>query len=73
MYGSGMSNSNLHIPHKLPILVAGSAAGALKSGRHLTFADQTPLTNLYLTALQAVGVPTERVGDSTGHFAELSM
>lgn len=73
MYGSGMSNSNLHIPHKLPILVAGSAAGALKGGRHLTFADQTPLTNLYLTALQAVGVQAERVGDSTGHFAELSM
>lgn len=73
VYGSGMSNSNLHIPHKLPILVAGGAAGAFKGGRHLSFADQTPLTNLYVTALQAVGVPAERVGDSTGRFSELSM
>jgi hypothetical protein len=73
VYGSGMSNSNLHIPHKLPIVVAGGAAGTIRGGRHLTFADQTPLTNLYLSALQAIGVPAERVGDSTGRFTELSM
>jgi len=72
IYGSGMSNSNLHIPHKLPILVAGGAAGHVKGGRHLTFPDKTPLTNLYLTALQALGVQAEQIGDSTGRFAELS-
>jgi hypothetical protein len=72
IYGSGMSNSNLHIPHKLPILVAGGAAGQIKCGRHLVFPEGTPLTNLYLTALNKVGVPVEQVGDSTGQYAELS-
>jgi hypothetical protein len=71
LYGSGMSNSNLHIPHKLPILVAGGKPHSA-GGRHLRFADGTPLTNLYLTVLNKVGVPVERVGDSTGQFVELS-
>jgi hypothetical protein len=71
MYGSGMSNSNLHIPHKLPILVAGGRS-FINGGRHLRFTEGTPLTNLYLTMLTKVGVPVERVGNSTGQFAELS-
>jgi hypothetical protein len=71
MYGSGMSNSNLHIPHKLPILVAGGR-DYVAGGRHLRFTDGTPLTNLYLTMLNKVGVPVERVGNSTGQFEELS-
>jgi hypothetical protein len=72
IYGSGMSNSNLHVPHGLPILVAGGAGGQITCGRHLRFPDGTPLTNLYLTALNKVGVPVERVGDSTRQFVELS-
>jgi hypothetical protein len=72
VYGSGMSNSNLHVPHKLPVLVLGGGSGQLKSGQHVRFPDGTPLTNLYLTLLNKVGVPAERVGDSTGHMRELS-
>jgi hypothetical protein len=71
LYGSGMSNSNLHIPTKLPILVAGGRE-YFAGGRHLKFADGTPLTNLYLTMLNKVGVATESIGDSTGQFEELS-
>jgi hypothetical protein len=73
VYGSGMSNSNLHVPHKLPILLVGGGAGQIQGGRHLRFADQTPLTNLYLTVLDKMGVPMERVGDSTGKIGELSV
>jgi hypothetical protein len=73
VYGSGMSNSNLHVPHKLPIVVAGGGAGQIKGGRHLRFPDETPLTNLYLTILDKMGVPMERVGDSTGKIDQLSM
>src|SRR5436190_647170 len=72
IYGSGMSNSNQHVPHKLPILVAGGGAGQLQGGRHLTFPEGTPLTNLYLTVLNKVGVPVERVGDSTGQLEHLA-
>jgi len=72
VYGSGMSNSNLHVPHKLPILLVGGGAGQVQGGRHLRFAEGTPLTNLYLTVLNKVGVPVERVGDSTGALQHLS-
>jgi hypothetical protein len=71
-YGSGMSESDQHDPHKLPVLLVGGGAGQLKGGRHLRYRDGTPLTNLYLTMVHKLGVPAERVGNSTGVFAELS-
>ncbi len=72
LYGSGMSNSNLHNIQKLPILVAGGAAGQLRGNRHLRYADETPLTNLYLTLLGMMDVPTERFGDSSGELRYLT-
>jgi hypothetical protein len=64
LYGSGMSNSNTHDPSNLPILVAGGGMG-FKGGRHIRAKD-VPLTNLYLSLLGQVGVPVEKIGDSTG-------
>ena len=72
IYGSGMSNSNLHVPLGLPILVAGGGAGTLRGGRHIRYPEGTPLSNLYQTVLSKLGVPVERIGDSTGTFRELS-
>ena len=72
VYGSGMSNSNLHNIQKLPILLAGGGAGRLQGGRHIQHADETPLTNLYMTLLDKLDVPVERFGDSTGRLAGLS-
>ena len=72
IYGSGMSNSNLHVPLGLPILVAGGGAGTLRGGRHIRYPEGTPLSNLYQTVLSKLGVPVERIGDSTGMFRELS-
>ena len=72
LYGSGMSNSNLHLPLGLPILLAGGGAGQLQGGRHLRYADGTPLANLYMTVVNKLGVPVERVGDSTGELKHLS-
>ena len=67
-YGSGMSNSNLHVPLGLPILVAGGGAGMLKSGRHIRYPEGTRLTNLHMTLLAKLGVTVASVGDSTGHL-----
>ena len=39
---------------------------------HVRFADETPLTNLYLTVLNQLGVPVEQIGDSNGQMRELS-
>lgn len=72
IYGSGMGNSNLHEPRQLPMVVAGGGAGTLAGGRHVRLAPATPLTNLHLTVLNKVGVPAERIGDSTGTLTELS-
>jgi hypothetical protein len=68
LYGSGMSNSNLHTPRDLPILVAG---GGFKTGRHVRVEAGTPLCNLQLTLLNKLGVPDEQFGDSTGTIAGL--
>lgn len=72
LYGSGISNSDRHTHGPLPTLVVGGGGGALKGGRHLVYPAHTPLTNLQLTILNLLGVPTEKIGDSTGQFHELS-
>lgn len=69
MYGSSLSVPTSHSQRDLPILLAGGAAGRVAGGRHVAFpGDTTPLTNLYLTMLDKVGVPTEKLGDSTGRL-----
>ena len=71
MYGSGMGDPNLHDHINLPILVAGGGAGRLKGGRHIRYADRTPLANLHLTLLEKVGVRMDSFADSKGKVEEL--
>jgi hypothetical protein len=71
LYGSNMSNSNAHDHFPLPNLVVGAAAGRLKGGRHLRYADHTPMTNLLVTMLDKAGVKQENLGDSTGTLANM--
>ncbi len=72
LYGAAISNSDRHTHGPLPTLLVGGGGGTLKGGRHLVYPEHTPLTNLQLTLLNLLGVPTERIGDSTGQFKELS-
>jgi len=71
LYGSNMSNSNAHDHFPLPNLVLGGAAGRLTGGRHLRYADHTPMTNLLVTVLDKAGVRQESLGDSTGTLANM--
>jgi hypothetical protein len=74
LYGSDLSVPTSHSQRDLPIMVAGGAAGRIAGGRYLRFpGDTTPLTNLYLTMLDKVGVPTEKLGDSTGRLNRLEV
>jgi hypothetical protein len=66
VYGGGLSNGNEHTPENLPVVVAGGGGGAFSSGRHFAFDSLTPMTNLYISMLDSMGVPTEKIGDSTG-------
>ena len=74
VYGSGLSDGNRHSHEDLPVLLAGRGDGSLKPGRHIVYRSGTPITNLYLTLLDRVGVHPEKIGDSTGkveHLTEL--
>ena len=71
-YGCGISDGNQHLHVNLPVLVAGGAAGRVEGGRHLRVAEETPLTNLQLAVLEKLGVPTDKLGDSTGVVKHLS-
>lgn len=71
LFGSNMSNSNLHDHFPLPNLLLGKGAGRLKGGRHIKYPDRTPMTNLLLTLLDKAGVPMDTLGDSTGKLADL--
>lgn len=70
-YGSGNSDGNAHNHDNLPILVAGGGCGTLNTGRHLRFAKETPLNNLWLSLLNRMDIDIARVGDSTGSISDL--
>ena len=71
LYGSGMGNPSLHDHVNLPILVAGGANTGLRGGRHIRYAQGTPLANLHLTLLDRVGVHLDSFGDSDGKIDAL--
>jgi Protein of unknown function (DUF1552) len=71
LFGSNMSNSNLHNHFPLPNLVAGGACGKLRGGRHLRYDDHTPIANLLLTLLEKGGMPMESIGDSSGDLIDI--
>jgi len=71
LYGSGMGNPNAHDHINLPILVAGGGAGRMKGGRHIRYAEPTPLANLHLTLLEKAGVRMDSFADSQGKVEEL--
>ena len=71
LYGSGMGNPNVHDHVNLPVVVAGGAAGGVKGGRHIAYAEPTPLANLHLTLLERAGVRLDAFADSRGKVDEL--
>ncbi len=72
IYGSGISDGNLHFHLDLPTLLAGGSGGHVEGGRHLRYDHDTPLSNLHLAVLDKLGLPVETFGDSTGALGYLS-
>jgi hypothetical protein len=72
VHGGAISDGNRHDHDNLPIVVAGGGGRLIQGGRHVPFAPGTPLCNLYLSMLEASGVPAERFGDSTATLAGLT-
>jgi hypothetical protein len=48
--------------------MVGNAAGKIKTGQHVAFKQGTPLSDLHLTMLDLVGVPTDKLGNSDGQL-----
>ena len=72
VYGSGIADGNAHQHHDLPVILAGRGGGAFSTGRHVRYAKDTPMANLFLSMLDRMGVPAERFGDSTGRLGQLT-
>ena len=67
VYGGGLSDPDRHDHSQLPVILAGHGKGTLHPGTHIALpGSETPMTNLYLSLLDRMGAPAERVGDSTG-------
>ncbi|MCH2203264.1 MAG: DUF1552 domain-containing protein [Fuerstiella sp.] len=69
--GAGMGDGTTHQYNDLPLVVAGGGGGTLKLGRHVHCQRGTPLANLWLTQLQALGIEREKYADSTGTVDEI--
>jgi hypothetical protein len=70
LFSSNLGNAANHSTKNLPILLAG---GGFKHGQHLAFdgPDAPPLSNLYVSMLQRLGLPVEKFGTSTGALSGL--
>jgi hypothetical protein len=73
VYGSGLSDGNVHTHDQLPTLLAGRGGNFVAPGRHIVYQRETPVANLFATMIERVGVRPEHVGDSTGRLAGLSL
>ncbi len=77
VYGSGMSDGNVHNHLNLPVLVAGNAGGQITGGRHIQvgqlakeravpvipkFDKMMPMANLMVSIQQLYGIETESYG-----------
>jgi hypothetical protein len=67
LYGGALSDGNAHSNSDLPLLVAGHAGG-LRGGSHLASEPQTPVANLFVRLMDAVGMETSSFADSTGRL-----
>lgn len=65
LFGSNLGNASSHDWRNLPIILAG---GGYKHGGYVAHdaEDNTPLSNLFVTLLQQMGVQTDSFGTSTG-------
>lgn len=69
-FSSNLGNASNHSTKNLPVLLAG---GGFRHGQHLAFdpASGPPLSNLYLSMLQRLGIEADKFGSSTGTLTGL--
>lgn len=73
VYGAGLTDGNRHNHEDLPTLIAGRAGGYIRPGRRIVTRRETPMSNLFLTMMDRMGVHVEHFGDSTGRLQGLDL
>jgi hypothetical protein len=71
-FSSNLGNASNHSTKNLPILLAG---GGFRHGQHLAFDEKSapPLSNLYVSMLQRLGIESDKFGSSTSTLSGLEM
>jgi hypothetical protein len=54
------------------LALSGGGSGRLQGGRHVVYPQDTPVANLWLALLEILGIPQDRLGDSTGKLTGLA-
>ena len=72
LYGTCMGSANSHSNVNLPVLLAG---GGFKHGQHLAFGTENnyPLSNLYVSMLQRLGLEVDEFSSGRGTMRGLEM
>ncbi len=70
LFGSNMSDSDLHNNNPLPSVLVGRGGG-IRGGQHLAYPADTPHAQLLHTMLERAGVHVEEFADSPGPFTEV--
>ena len=71
VYGGCIGDGDRHNHDDLPIALVGGGSGRIKPGRHIRYDKDTPLNNLWLSMLDRLDAPTDKLGDSTGRLKSL--
>lgn len=67
VWGSPMSDPNVHNHRRCPMMLFGHANGILKGNLHIKAAADTPMANVFLTLAHGLGMQDlKSFGDSTG-------
>jgi hypothetical protein len=70
LFGSGMSEANIHSRLNIPTLLVGGRAVGFKGNRHIQTAPETPFANCLLALANMFGCELDKFGtQSTGELA----
>jgi hypothetical protein len=72
VYGAGLADPNHHDHDHCPTLIVGNAGGRIRTGQHVAFTSGTPISDMHISLLDSVGVPTDKLGNSDGKLNFLS-
>ena len=72
-YGGALSDGNMHLFKDLPTLIVAGKDTQLQTNRYIRYPQDTPMTNLFLTLMDKLGMQVDKFGDSTGKLDLLSV